>query len=82
MAHAHTFLFAIVALWLITVAIFIATALLLDNAHELLVLVAILTVLGLVVPAWRCIAQTHKLLLRGPWDIPTLASMKIDYQNN
>ena len=71
-----------VATWLITSAIGASTILLLlilEDRQSLYIFVAILVTLGLVLPAWKYVAQNAKVLLRGPWEIPTAASMQLDY---
>lgn len=68
------------ALWLITAAIFVATALLLDSIEEVLLLVGILLLVGMIIPCWKYITQTEKRLVRGPWDIPRLNTMQLDYR--
>jgi hypothetical protein len=70
-----------VATWLITIAVCAATVLLLitlDNVQYLLGFAVISVSLGLVLPAWKFIIQRQKILLRGPWEIPTAASMQLD----
>jgi hypothetical protein len=76
------FCFRSVANWCITAAVSTSTLLLLlvlEDGPSLVVFVAIMLMLGLVVPAWKYVAQNAKVLLRGPWDIPTPASMQLDY---
>jgi hypothetical protein len=43
-----------------------------------------LIVLGFVLPTWKCVltAQNAKVLLRGNWEIPSAASMQLDYVLN
>ena len=63
----------LVAVWLVTMALIAATlTLLLDHAqwqamYYMLAVVALLVVF----PTWRCISQSYKRRLDGPWSLPT-----------
>lgn len=50
----------------------------LRNAHVIL-FVAMLLILGIFVPVWKQYMARFKVLLRGPWDIPSKASMNLEY---
>lgn len=63
--------------WLITAAISGSTLVLLNNHEKILFLVG-MTSLVFVVPLWNYISQCNKVWFRGPWDIPTRSSMKLD----
>jgi len=70
----------IVALWLITFFVLLGTAFLLcDDGFLLGLFLALNVVVGVILPAWKCHLQHAKVLIRGPWDIPTAASMRLDY---
>jgi hypothetical protein len=73
------------ALWLITAAIAVATVMLLWilwlEEGDLVPAASFLTgflSLALFLPLWKWKAQECKVLLRGPWDIPTAATMRLD----
>jgi hypothetical protein len=36
--------------------------------------------LGIVIPIWKRHLAKYKVILRGPWDIPTKDDMKLDYK--
>lgn len=65
---------------MITSAVFVSTMLLLGDALERLLLSSVVVAVGLAIPCWKFVAQTHKVLLRGPWDIPKPDSMQLGYQ--
>jgi hypothetical protein len=67
-----------VALWIVTAAIAVATVLLLEQRRQIALFVSTLVAICLIVPGWKYILQRHKVLLRGPWDIPSVAKMQLD----
>jgi hypothetical protein len=74
--------FLLVANWWITAAVSTSTLMLLlvlEDLPSLYAFVVLTVSLGLVLPAWKYATQGAKVLLRGPWDIPTAASMQLDY---
>jgi Phosphatidylinositol N-acetylglucosaminyltransferase len=67
--------------WLITSAVCSSTILLLlALGHDPSLHAFVVTVvgLGLVLPTWKWWIQRYKIHIRGPWDIPTAASMQLD----
>lgn len=67
-------------MWIITASVLVSTLLLMSSAHRMVLLTAVV-LLGLIVPCWKYVVQSQKRLLRGPWDIPSVASMRLDYGN-
>lgn len=62
------FTFFAAAVWSVTVALIIATCVILDDETSFsLVVVALLFIL----PLWRYVSQSYKRRLDGPWSLPT-----------
>lgn len=66
-------------LWIVTIALALATVLLINSPVERSLFVGSVLFLGLLIPCWKYVAQQNKILLRGTWDIPSAATMKLDY---
>lgn len=66
-------------MWTITASLFVATFLLMTQDTKRLLLTGLVLFFGLVLPYWKFVAQSYKRSMRGPWDIPTTASMHLDY---
>jgi hypothetical protein len=67
-----------VALWIVTAAIAVATVLLLEQRRQITLFVSTLVAICFVVPAWKYFLQRHKVLVRGPWDIPSVTKIQLD----
>jgi len=66
------------ALWLVTGGVVAATLVLLQQPRQIALVSLTLLMIFLVVPCWKYVLQHHKVLVRGPWDIPTVSKMKLD----
>jgi hypothetical protein len=63
---------------MVTAAIAVATALLLEQHRQVTLFWSTLVAICLVVPGWKYMLQAHQVLVRGPWDIPSVANMQLD----
>ena len=71
------------AVWIITSLSMVSTSLLLlDDTQLLWLFWGISLALGLVLPAWKFLLQSKKIMLKGPWVIPSAATMQLDFQGS
>lgn len=66
------------AMWLVTAAVVAAVVSLLEQPRQIVLFSATLVAICLVVPCWKYVLQRHKVLIRGPWDIPSVSKMQLD----
>lgn len=67
-----------VALWMITAAVYCSAALLLERTSHMVLLSSLVILVGAFIPYWKYTMQSHKILLPGPWDIPTASALQLD----
>lgn len=50
------------------------------DTQSLLAFMIMIFALGVLFPAWKYFLQHTKVLIKGPWEIPTTKSMQLDYK--
>lgn len=66
-------------MWVVTLAIFISTLLILDSVQYRLAFTLAMVTIILIIPLWKQVLQQRKVLLHGPWDIPKATNMQLDF---